>query len=95
MMSKTFLEKYPEFKVLTKQGYYDWCEESVEEILDKHFVRRDKMTMFSLNPETGLPFEAIEKQKVKEIVEECWYTADDGSIKFDGYELEKKLGFEE
>ena len=65
--NKSFIEKFPEFKGIEFKTVRQCIEAG--EILDKHFVRKDTMIMMSINPKTGLPFEVIETQKVKDAID--------------------------
>jgi len=80
-MTKTFLEKYPEFKEQSKLKiesgqftfkYVDlktgegkmYSEKQIEEILDKHYVRKEEFDIQIVMT----PNEVIEKQKVKDAI---------------------------
>ena len=65
----TLLEKYPEFngKVDLINELVTW--RTVEEILDKHFIRKEVLEQLEHDLEYSYEATHIEKQKVKDAIE--------------------------
>jgi hypothetical protein len=114
MEDNTFLTKYPEFKGKrwTSSNYwlgYTPHEDAlyvkdVEEILDKHFVRKHKLLSYmntipneELNKILKLPNRFIEKEKVKKVIMKRYEKAKedcDLCVEKPFKELMKELGLE-
>lgn len=92
MTEKTFLEKYPEFTdyrycddIVEKQGIY--IESDVEEIINKHFVRRTDIEKI------GESHYRQWKREVKDAIKRCNINSESKTDFI--YQFQKELGLED